>query len=77
MLIEVLLLHRTMPADVVVAGMKAAMQTACFDAQVVAIEARRSIEPFIAEVIPIRDGLCDERQEPSLSGYDELLEVTQ
>lgn len=76
-LIEVLLLHRTMTSSVVAAGMIAAMQTKRFDAQVVAIEARRSIEPFIAQVVPIRDGLCDERKEPSLSGYDELLEVTQ
>jgi transposase len=76
-LIEVLLLHRTMTSEVVVAGMAAAMQTKRFDSQVVAIEARRSIEGPVADVIPIRDGLCEEREEPSLSGYDDLLEVTQ
>lgn len=76
-LIEVLLLHRTMTVDAVVAGMTAAIDMKRSDAQVVAIEARRSTESAVADVIPIRSGLCDERNAPSLSGYDELLEVTQ
>jgi len=43
-LIEVLLLHRTLPADAVLAGMHAALGVGRVDANLVAVEARRHLE---------------------------------
>ncbi|MFN2592166.1 MAG: IS21 family transposase [Candidatus Dormibacteria bacterium] len=72
-LIGVLLLYRSLPADAVVAGMRAALRIPTVDPEVVAVEARRSLEPALAAVIPIGVRLCD-RPAPSLGGYDTLLE---
>ena len=52
-LIRVLLLHRSLPTDRVVAGMTAALSVGSIDPDVVAIEARRQGEPAVAPVIPI------------------------
>lgn len=51
----VLLLHRSLPAHAVVAGMTAAMRTDSVDPDAVAVEARRSLEPVRAPaaVVPI------------------------
>jgi hypothetical protein len=48
-LIEVLLLHRTLPADAVVAGMNAALAVERIDGNLVAVEARRHLERGRAE----------------------------
>jgi transposase len=74
-LIAVLLLHRSLPAAAVTAGMTAALKVASLDAEVVAVEARRSLEPdrpAPAVIVPIGARLAP-RPPPSLAGYDELL----
>ena len=75
-LIGVLLLHRSLPAEAVVAGMAAALRIGSLDPDVVAVEARRSFEPAgaAAVVVPIGARLAH-RPAPTLSHYDELLEA--
>lgn len=72
-LIGVLLLHRSLPGDAVEAGMAAALCIPSVDVEVVAVEARRALEPALAAVIPIGVRLGD-RPAPSLGSYDTLLE---
>ena len=75
-LIEVLLLHRTIPADALIAGMQRALTAGSIDAAVVAIEARRAGEPAVATVVPIGEGLSRfDRPAPSIADYDDLLEA--
>lgn len=76
-LIEVLLLHRSLPADAVVAGIEGALEIGSVDPAVVAIEARRSDPPATAvAVIPIGEGLSRfDRPAPSTAIYDSLLEA--
>ncbi|HUC15632.1 MAG TPA: hypothetical protein VMS00_14375 [Acidimicrobiales bacterium] len=76
-LIEVLLLHRTLPAGAVRAGMTAALATGSANPAVVAIEARRSTETAQSPVVPIGQGLSRfDRPKPSVTHYDQLLEGT-
>jgi hypothetical protein len=74
-LIHVLLLHRTMTTDAVVAGMERTMSTSSVDAEVVAVEARRSLGRPI--MVPVADQTLTafDRPVPTLSGYDDLLGV--
>jgi len=77
-LVGVLLLHRTMPASAVAAGMDAALTLARFDPDLVAVEARRSMltqrPPAPVALPPTADPLAAiGRPAPSLSGYDQLL----
>lgn len=75
-LIEVLLLHRTLSADRVVAGMERALTAGSVDPAVVAIEARRVGEKATAVVVPIGAGLSRfDRPPPSTTHYDQLLEA--
>jgi hypothetical protein len=69
-----LLLHRSLPAEAVLAGMRAAMVIGSADPEVVAVEARRHLEGGrpLAPVLPIGAHL-PERPAPSLAGYDALL----
>ena len=73
-LIGVLLLHRSLPASAVVAGMAAAHRIASVDPDVVADEARRAMAPSAPPpvVVPIGARLAH-RPAPALGGYDELL----
>lgn len=74
-LIEVLLLHRTIPTDALLAGIERARSAGSIDPAVIAIEARRSTEP-IATVVPIGEGLSRfDRPAPSIADYDDLLEA--
>jgi transposase len=73
-LIDVLLAHRTTPADAIVAGMAAAIAAGVVNAEVVLIEARRSAENTAAHVIPIGTHPAFDRPEPSIDHYDDLLE---
>lgn len=73
-LIDVLLAHRTIPADAIVAGMAAALAAGVVNAEVVLIEARRSAENTAAQVIPIGTHPAFDRPEPSIDHYDDLLE---
>jgi transposase len=73
-LIEVLLLHRTMGASAVVAGMEAVLAAGSTSPAVVAIEARRSSEGGQVPV-PIGEGLARfDRPKPTTDKYDQLLE---
>lgn len=77
-LIEVLLLHRSIPADALVAGIERALTAGSIDPAVVAIEARRIGEtPTVAAVvIPIGEGLTRfDRPVPTTAVYDALLEA--
>jgi hypothetical protein len=75
-LIEVLLLHRSIPAGPLVAGMQRALTAGSIDPAVIAIEARRAHEPAVATVVPIGEGLSRfDRPAPSIAGYDDLLEA--
>lgn len=74
-LIEVLLLHRTICADALITGIERALAVDSIDPAVVAIEARRHNQP-IAPVIPIGEGLSRfDRPPPTITIYDDLLEA--
>ena len=75
-LIEVLLLHRTIPADALITGIGRALSAGSIDPAVIAIEARRAGEPAVATVVPIGEGLSRfDRPTPSIADYDDLLEA--
>lgn len=78
-LIGVLLLHRSLPREAVLAGMQAALRLERLDADIVAVEARRHLEPtktlaeqFTATATGARQ-VVTERPAPSLLDYDTLL----
>jgi transposase len=74
-MIEVLLAHRVLPYEAVVAGIEAALSLSSVDAEVVLVEARRATEQR-GEPVALPAGLARfERPAPSLSRYDELLEA--
>jgi hypothetical protein len=73
-LIEVLLLHRRMPAGDVLAGIDAVLSVGSTAPELVAIEARRVRDATVAPVIPITAALGRyDRPAPGLAGYDQLL----
>jgi hypothetical protein len=74
-LIEVLLAHRTMSADAVIAGMDAALEVDSVDPAVVAIEARKAAEGSTAPALPIGELARFDRPKPTLTRYDDLLEA--
>lgn len=75
-LIDVLLLHRAIPADGVTTGIEGALSASSVDPAVVAIEARRAAEGGAAVVVPIGEGLSRfDRPPPCIAGYDDLLEA--
>jgi transposase len=73
-LIGVLLLHRTLPAKAVIAGMNAALSLESCDPDLVAVEARRAShpEPMPPLIISSSQSVGD-RPTPSLASYDQLL----
>jgi len=79
-LIEVLLLHRRLPVQAVLAGMAAAVRLDRLEADIVAVEARRHLEPTPL-TSAVHDGGVDagldvggqHRRAPTLGGYDALL----
>jgi transposase len=74
-LIEILLAHRSHPAETLVAAMDRAVASACLDPQVVLIDARRASSEQVASVIPIGALSKYDRPAPSLTGYDQLLKT--
>jgi transposase len=72
----VLLLHRSLPTDSVLAGVHAAVTIGNVDPEVVAVEARRHRDRGspVALVVPIGARVAH-RPPPRLDGYDELLGV--
>jgi transposase len=84
-LIGALLLHRTMPAHAVLAGMAAATTLGRHDPDLVAVEARRHLTaPTTGSAVPVTlPALASpaaradtDRPAPSLRGYDDLLDDT-
>ncbi len=74
-MIEVLLAHRVLPYEAVVAGIAAALAVSSVDPQVVMVEARRTTEQRAKGVV-LPEGLTRfDRPAPSLSRYDDLLEA--
>jgi transposase len=74
-LIDVLLLHRTMESEAVLAGIDAALRARSTDPQIVAIEGRRSAETASNPVVAISAGLARfDRPPPTVTAYDQLLE---
>jgi len=74
-MIEVLLAHRLLPADAVIAGMAAALTVDCVDPAVVMIEARKHAATSVAPVLPIGSLARFDRPPPILNNYDDLLEA--
>ena len=73
-LIGVLLLHRSLPVHAIDSAMAAALRLGRFDADLVAVEARRSIDATrpVADLTTLHD-VADARPLPSLRDYDQLL----
>lgn len=74
-LIEVLLIHRTLPAAAVLAGIRHALAVGSVDPAVVTIEARRVAEGWTDVVIPIGTLARYDRPLPTITHYDQLLAV--
>lgn len=73
-LIDVLLEHRRLPAQSVIAGMEATLGIGVVDPAVVAVEARRHADTRPqAEVIPIGALARYDRPAPTITAYDQLL----
>ena len=83
-LIGALLLHRTMPAHAVLAGMSSALESGRHDPDLVAVEARRhlsapttgpavALPAAVSAALPPAARADTARAAPSLHGYDELL----
>ena len=76
-LIGVLLLHRTMNATAVRAGMTAALRLGRFDPDLVAVEARRGQTGPRPTPVPVpTHAVTTARDLPTLTGYDDLLTPT-
>lgn len=91
-LIEVLLLHRHLPHDQVVAGLTAALQAGALTADAVALEARKVGDTQTSDAVPLDDTSPtplpsltqrrlaqlppDDRPLPSVAIYDQLLHRT-
>ena len=71
-LIEILLAHRTLPAQVLTAAMDRAVTSGALDPQVVLIDARAQTHA-VAPVIAIGALARYDRPAPTLTGYDDLL----
>lgn len=74
-LIEVLLAHRTLPADAMQAGIRAALDVGVVDPDVVIVQARRANHDSTAVVVPIGTLARYDRPAPGIAHYDQLLEV--
>ena len=72
-LIEILLAHRTLPAEALIAAMSKAADSGVLDAQAVLIDARRHAGRQVAPVIPIGALARYDRPAPPLDAYDQLL----
>jgi transposase len=72
-LIEVLLAHRTLPAEVLLTALDKATEVGVLDPQVVLIDARRHTTGHAAAVIPIGALTRYDRPAPTLTAYDQLL----
>ena len=71
-----LLAHRTIPRDALIAGLRAALDIGSIDPEVVVIEARKVSERAVAPIVPIGALARYDRPKPTLDGYDTLLEAS-
>lgn len=67
-MIEVLLAHRTLPADALITAMDAAAKSGALDPQVLIIEARRAATARVTPVVPIGALARYDRPAPALTG---------
>jgi hypothetical protein len=74
-LVTVLLLHRTMAHEAVIAGIEGALSAGSVDPAVVAVEARRSIDRHSVVVDMDESLVAFDRPVPALDRYDTLLGV--
>ena len=75
-LVEVLLAHRSLPADAIRAALRACVEIGVVDPDVVIVEARRAAATDTAAVVPIGDALARyDRPLPTIDHYDQLLEA--
>jgi transposase len=74
-LVDVLLLHRTMAASAVTAGIEGALAAGSIDPAVVAVEARRSLDRRPVAVVTDDSLTVFDRPVPALHRYDDLLGV--
>jgi len=75
-LVEVLLAHRSLPADAVRTALRACVDIGALDPDVVIVEARRAASNHTAAVVPIGDALARyDRPAPTIDHYDQLLEA--
>jgi hypothetical protein len=73
-LIGVLLVHRVLPYDAVVAGIDGALAVGSLDPDVVIVEARRASDGQRGDMADLPGLARFNRPTPSLDGYDDLLE---
>lgn len=73
-LIEVLLLHRSLPASALVEALRSCVASGIVDPAAVTLEARRCAEDRPSVIVPIGALTRYDRPVPVLSGYDALLE---
>jgi transposase len=76
-LVEVLLAHRSLPAEAVRAGLRACVTIDVADPAIVVVEARRAAGDRQATVVPIGALARYDRPAPTIDHYDQLLEEAQ
>ncbi len=75
-LVEILLAHRSLPADAVRTALRACVHIGVVDPDVVIVEARRAASNHTAAVVPIGEALARyDRPAPTIAHYDQLLEA--
>lgn len=74
-LVEVLLAHRSLPADAIRTALAACVNAGIVDPDVVILEARRADSDRTAMVVPIGALARYDRPLPTIAHYDQLLEA--
>jgi transposase len=74
-LVEVLLAHRSLPADAIRRALAACVDVGIVDPDVVILEARRAVGDRAATVVPIGALARYDRPLPTIAHYDQLLEA--
>jgi transposase len=76
-LVEVLLAHRTLPAEAIRSALRGCVAIGVVDPAVVVVEARRAVGDRTATVVPIGVLARYDRPAPTIDHYDQLLEEAQ
>lgn len=74
-LVEILLAHRSLPADSIRTALRACLLAGAVDPAVVIVEARRALDNRTAAVVPIGTLARYDRPLPTIDHYDQLLEA--